>query len=367
MSNHRITRRHALGGLLGLAAAGSAHAAGAVTQTEVFREGEGGYHSFRIPALLETRRRSLLAFCEGRRASRSDTGDIDLVMKRSGDGGRTWSGLQVVSDMGPNTVGNPCPVQDRKTGRILLPLTGNPGNVTERQMIHREVEARRTVHLSYSDDDGHTWTPPADITASARKPEWTWYATGPGVSIQTRSGRIVVPCNHAVQGADDFFSHVILSDDGGATWRMGGSVEAGTNECQVVELRGGTLLLNMRSYRKRNRRAVARSADGGETWSPAEWDETLIEPVCQASLIAAGGALFFSNPASVKRERMTVRVSRDEGRTWQGTKVLHEGPAAYSSLAPVGGKDLACLYECGGASPYERIVFARFPRKWLNS
>lgn len=367
MSTTTITRRHALSGLVGSAVAVPARAAGPVAQSEVFREGEEGYHSFRIPALLETRRRTLLAFCEGRRSSRSDTGDIDLVMKRSADGGRTWSGLQVIADMGPDTVGNPCPVQDRATGRILLPLTGNPGNVTERQMLHREVEARRTVHLSHSDDDGLTWTPPREITASARRPEWTWYATGPGVSVQTKSGRIAVPCNHAVQGADDFFSHVILSDDGGATWRIGGSVEAGTNECQVVELRGGALMLNMRSYHKKNRRAVSRSSDGGETWSAVEWDEALIEPVCQASLIAAQGVLYFSNPASVRRERMTVRGSRDEGRTWPGAKVLHEGPAAYSSLSPAGGKDLACLYECGENSPYERIVFARFSRKWLLS
>lgn len=361
------TRRQALRGLLGAGLARSAHASDPVEKLDIFRAGEDGYHTFRIPALLETKKKALLAFCEGRRGSRGDSGDIDIVLKRSRDGGRTWSPLQPVADMGPNTIGNPCPVQDRKTGRILLPLTFNPGNVTERQMIDRAVDARRTVFLTSSDDDGVTWATPRDITSSVRPPDWTWYATGPGVGIQTKQGRLVVPCDHAVEGSRDFFSHVILSDDGGATWRLGGKTNAGTNECQVVELRDGTLLLNMRSYLGQNRRAIARSGDGGMSWSPVEMDEALVEPVCQASLIAAGGVLYFSNPASLKRERMTVRASRDEGHVWTAGRVLHAGPAAYSSLAPAGSRDLACLYECGEEHPYERIVFARFPRDWARS
>lgn len=353
--------------MLGAALGANSYAARGPSPVEVFRAGEDGYHTFRIPALLETRKRTLLAFCEGRRDSRSDSGDIDLVLKRSGDGGKTWSALQLISDMGPNTVGNPCPVQDRKSGRILLPLTFNPGNVTERQMMDRLVEARRTVFLTQSDDDGRTWAHPREITSSASRPEWTWYATGPGVGIQTNKGRIVIPCDHAVEGARDFFSHVIFSDDGGRSWQLGGSADVGTNECQVAELRNGALLLNMRSYHKKNRRAIAHSGDGGLTWSPLEWDEALIEPVCQASLIAAGGVLYFSNPASTKRERMTVRSSRDGGRTWTGTRVLHQGPAAYSCLSAVGTRDIGCLYECGEKEPYERIVFARFSKAWINS
>jgi sialidase-1 len=235
-------------------------------------------------------------------------------------------------------------------------------------MIDRTVEARRTVFLTHSDDDGRTWATPREITASTSKPDWTWYATGPGIGIQTRSGRLVIPCDHVQEGTKEKYSHVILSDDGGATWRIGGRAESGTNECQVAELRDGTLLLNMRSYHQKNRRAIARSSDGGMTWSPLQWDDALIEPVCQASLIAVkgGSELYFSNPASTKRERMTVRSSTDGGKTWTGEQVLHAGPAAYSSLATVGSKDLGCLYELGAAGPYERIVFARFAKRWVQ-
>ncbi len=358
-----LTRRTCLATLAGASAMGAQTED--VAHSEVFRAETDGFHTFRIPALLATSEGALLAFAEGRRGSRSDTGDIDLVLKRSGDEGRTWSELEVLFDRGSNTIGNPCPVQDRSTGRIFLPLTYNPGNVTEAQMIAREVEARRTVWLTYSDDDGRTWAPLKEITGDVSRPNWSWYATGPGVGIQTRSGRLIIPCDHFADGTTGSISHVFCSDDQGATWRLGGETPTGNNECQIVELHDGSLLLNMRNYSGANRRSVARSNDGGDTWSDVSLDQALIEPVCQASLIAHGGALYFSNPASTKRERMTVRVSHDDGRTWSAGRVLHEGPAAYSCLAPLKDNHLGCLYERGAQGPYESIVFARFPASIL--
>ena len=123
-----LTRRGLLLGLSGAAMA-------ATRETVVFQSGQEGYHSFPIPALLLTKRGTLLAFCEGRRGSRSDTGDIDTVVKRSRDGGKTWSQLQVVADHDGDTIGNPCPVQDRQTGVVWLPLTGNPGQNTQKEIL----------------------------------------------------------------------------------------------------------------------------------------------------------------------------------------------------------------------------------------
>ncbi len=338
-----------------------------LTQTEIFRSGEGGYHTYRIPSLIATRKGTLLAFCEGRKNSASDSGDIDLLLKRSFDSGRTWSAAQVVADHRADTIGNPCPVIDRKTGTIWLLLTGNPGTVTERQIEAAGQGATRTVWLAKSSNDGATWTPPFDITASVKRPEWTWYATGPGNGIQLRSGRLVIPCDHTRRDDRSRHSHVIYSDDRGRTWKIGGVLGEKTNECQVVELANRDLLINMRSYHGRNRRAVATSRDGGLTWSEPVPDEALVEPVCQASLVQLPGkGLLFSNPAATERVRMTVRLSGDEGRTWPAARVLHEGPSAYSSLAVLRDGTIACLYERGNVNPYETITLARFNLEWLR-
>lgn len=362
-SGRSSMRRRAFLGVVG----GAALAAPAgPEQVEVWRAGTDGYHSYRIPALLVTRRGTILAFCEGRRNSRSDAGDIDLLVKRSTDGGRTWSAQQVVSDMGADTIGNPCPVEDRKTGRIWLPLTRNPGNLTEREIEKDSSRGTRTVWITSSNDGGKSWDPPREITSTTKDPGWGWYATGPGNAIQLRTGRLVVPCDHRRFAGQARHSHVIYSDDHGKSWKLGGSAQPDTNECAVVELNDGSLLLNMRSYAKKNRRAVARSTDGGLTWSGFRHDEALIEPVCQASFIRFDRKhLLFSNPASTKRERMTVRVSRDEAQTWTSGRVLHDGPAAYSALAVLRGGQIGCLYERGETSSYDRITFARFPLQWV--
>ena len=148
---------------------------------------------------------------------------------------------------------------------------------------------------------------------------------------------------------------------GGREWKLGGSAGPDCNESTMVELRDGSLLLNMRSYAGKNRRAVSISRDGGLSWSQPVLDEALIEPVCQASLIRyRKNLLLFSNPASTKRERMTVRLSRDEGKTWVAEKVLHAGPAAYSNLIELPGGVPAILYERGKQQAYEEIVFEAF-------
>ncbi len=339
----------------------------------VYVSGDDGYHTYRIPSVIVTAKGTVLAFCEGRKAGRGDAGDIDMLVKRSSDGGRTFSEQRIVWDDGPNTCGNPCPVVDRRTGTIWLATTHNLGHATEKQIVDRKSEGTRTVWLAKSTDDGLTWSRPVEITESTKKPDWTWYATGPGSGIQLQSGRLVIPCDHiATDGT--WSSHVIYSDDGGATWKLGGSAPPKTNECEVVELADGRLMLNMRNYnREHTCRAVATSDDGGLTWSEVSYDETLVEPVCQAgirrlSFAADGGKnrILFSNPGETStRKEMTIRLSLDEAKTWPVGKVLWPGPAAYSSLAVMPDGTILCLYERGLKGPYEKITLARFGLEWL--
>ena len=363
--------------ILGLSTVGRAQNAmpPAPRYTEVYTSGEKGYNTFRIPSVIATSRGTLLAFAEARREGAGDAGDIDLVLKRSEDGGISWSPLQVVGDNGANTFGNPCPIVDRTTGTIWLLTTQNRGTDREKDIIAGTSQAGRSVAVLHSTDDGVTWSAPADITASVKQADWTWYATGPGVGIQTRTGRLVIPANHAVSGTASHHSHVVFSDNGGRSWQIGGSADAGTNESQVVELADGRLMLNMRNHppKTENFRMVATSDDGGRTWSQAKADRVLIEPPAQASLLrlttaAADGRhrLLFSNPASVRRERMTVRLSEDEGTTWRSSRIVHEGPAAYSSLVVLPDRPIGLLFERGDRSPYEMVTFVRLTLEWLT-
>jgi sialidase-1 len=337
-------------------------------QAPVFVAGKDGYHTYRIPSLLVTKKGTLLAFCEGRLKSASDTGAIHLLLRRSLDGGKTWLPTQIVRSDAGNTCGNPCPVLDRDSGDILLLTTHNLGTDTQSQIVNGTSKGGRSVWLSRSDDDGRSWSKHTDITKQVKKDDWTWYATGPGVGIQTTNGRLIIPCNHQVAGTKAQESHALYSDDKGATWKLGGVVGPLCDESQVVERDDGSLMLNIRSYRKNNRRVFSISKDGGESWSPAVEDAALIEPVCQASLARLpgdGGGLLFANPASKKRENLTLRLSRDEGKTWPTARVLHAGPAAYSCLAALPDGDIGLLYERGDKSAYETITFARIPRTWL--
>jgi sialidase-1 len=177
-------------------------------QAPVFVSGQQGYHTYRIPSLLVTKKGTLLAFCEGRKKGRGDAGDIDLLLKRSFDGGRTWAKTQVVWDDGDNTCGNPCPVNGTSKGM-------------------------RTVWVTKSDDDGAAWSQPVEITKDVKRASWTWYATGPGVGIQLKNGRLVVPCDHQVAGSKAQQAHVIFSDDKGKTWKLGGAIGPQCNESQM--------------------------------------------------------------------------------------------------------------------------------------
>ena len=340
------------------------------TETRVvWKSGEEGYHTYRIPVVLATGPDTVLAFAEGRKGGRGDAGDIDLLVKRSTDGGQTWGAPIVIWDDSTNTCGNPAPVLDEETGDIHLLMTWNKGSDTEGEIMAGTSEEPRRVFHSRSTDGGLTWSTPRDISETARHPEWRWYATGPVHGIQMQNGpfegRLVIPANHSTPAEErdpaTYRSHIVYSDDNGATWKRGGVHEPYTNESTVVELLDGRLMQNMRSYHGQNQRAVSTSIDGGATWTPAALDSTLIEPVCQASLLRYSwpteaypkGILLFSNPASHQREKMTIKASFDEGVTWAAEHEVYEGSSAYSSLVNLADGRIGLLFE---RNDYSEIV-----------
>lgn len=340
-------------------------------KTDVYTSGRGGYAYYRIPAIIKAADNSLLAFCEGRAKSRSDRGDIDLLVKRSTDGGKTWGAAIVVWNDGENTCGNPCPVLDETTGHVWLFASHNLGTDTQKAISSGVSTGTRTVWATHSEDNGLTWAPMTELTSVVKDPGWRWYATGPGISIQIKNGahagRLVVPICHGNPRAAGAF----YSDDHGKTWKRGKDVRGLVGETHVVEGFGqpGKLILNMRSGYPHGCRTQSVSTDGGVSWSKPQQVVEQSDPPCQAGILRwedaslpGGGLLLFSNPAGKrKREQMTVRASGDDGKTWPLSLLLNKGPSAYSCLVRVDNKTAACLYENGsGGELYKRITFQTF-------
>lgn len=349
--------------------------------TKVFESGVGGYHTYRIPAVIATQQGTLLAFCEGRKSGGGDAGNIDMLVKRSEDGGETWSEAQVIWDDGNNTCGNASPVVDQETGIIWLLLTWNLGSDHERQIMAGESQEPRHVYVCSSEDDGQTWSEPKLISDTTRRSHWRWYATGPGNAIQlTRGehqGRLLSPANHSDHENPDvhpYRSHVLYSDDHGQTWEIGGIHQDRTNESAVVELVDGSILQAMRSYHGKNLRAMSRSDDGGESWSDVYLDPALTTPVCQASILRYSwpeddetgnkSRILFSSPDGTGRNRISIWVSYDEGKTWPVKRLVYDGSSAYSNLIALPDRQIGLLYERDGSSS---ISFTKVSLDWLES
>ncbi|MET9483085.1 sialidase family protein [Streptomyces sp. NPDC006638] len=385
------------------AAEGSGGGAARCESSVVFRSGTGGYHTFRIPAVVTTAPApatpgapgTLVAFAEARRHSQADAGDVDVVSRRSTDGGCTWSPLQVVADAGPDTVGNPVPVVVPGTGRLVLVTCRNAATATERTILEGKRPAGRRVYVQHSDTAGRTWSPPTEITDEATRPDWRWYATGPGHGLALthgpHAGRLVVPADHSTAppaGSPDtgaepryYGGHALLSDDGGATWRIGfaddtpdGRVNA--NETTAAQLPDGRVYFNTRDQHGTApaSRADAYSGDGGENLDgPFAPTEDVTAALSEGSVLQTrhgghAGPLLLSAPAGPEaRTDMTVRSSDDGGLTWSTGLRLTSDPAAYSDLVQAGPGTVGVLYETGRRTPYDTITFTRLPLDHLRA
>jgi sialidase-1 len=350
------------------------------TEMDLFIGGHDSTNIYRIPSIILTPSGTILAFIEAREG---DDGDpTDLSIKRSiytgpknplrmlngyprGFGyGAKWEPMRTVLPGEGEAIMNPCPVVDESSGRIWLPCYKVFGGLIE----HLKDSLKGNFLLTWSDDEGLTWAPPRNLSDSIPR-----YIPGPGISIQMRTGRLVIPGYWSPRIDTPTRSCVVFSDDHGSTWHQGAQVKVNTDESQAVELSDGTLLLNCRSNEGKQCRYLAFSRDGGETWFEEYHEPALTDPVCQGSIIrqiqttgcGAKPWLLFFNCNSIYRKNLAVKASPDDGKTWPMIKTIHKEHAAYSCGVLLKDGTIGVLYETGQEHPYEKITFARFDTEWL--
>lgn len=362
----------------------------------VFISGTEGYTTYRIPAIIRLPNGQLLAFCEGRVNNAGDFGNIDIVLKRSTDGGNSWGPLQVVTDNKSLQAGNPAPVVDLldpqyPAGRIFLFY--NTGNNHENEI--RKGNGYRQVWYKTSTDGGNTWSDATDITTEVSRlnkpginPRWNYtedwrsYANTPGHAIQFTegkyAGRIFIAANHSAgppqEDFMDYQAHGFFTDDHGKTFKLGEPVNiSGSNESMAVALSNNKMMMNSRNQSGNIKaRIVSVSSDGGASWDTSFFDLNLIDPVNQGSILNVGNSngkaiIAFCNAAdTLQRNNLTLRISIDEGQTWSKHFLIDKGesdpdkdPTAYSDLVKISKDTIGVLYE---KDDYGKIVFTAV--KW---
>jgi sialidase-1 len=330
----------------------------------LFSSGQAGYFCFRIPALVVTGKGTVLAFAEARKTNCADWDEIDLVVKRSEDGGKTWSDLRALFHEDKRSINQPTPIVDRQTGSVVLVF----------------CKDNQSVFVTHSSDDGQTWSQPREITERTKDPTWKYVAAGPGHGIQLSNGRLLLaawgdtspgPVTWPPTWGEIEFTFTIFSDDHGQTWQRGRPLyENATEEAMLAELTNRRVYMTLRSLHGKQRRGHAWSEDGGYSWSRIQFDENLPDPPAHASVIRIAGSgtnaadrFLFVNPANAgQRNRLTARMSEDDCATWPVAKVLYAGSSAYSDIAIGNDGTVLCLFE---ADEYSRLMFARFNLSWL--
>jgi sialidase-1 len=374
-----------------------------IEKSDLFTAGDGGFKLFHIPGIAVTAKGTVLAWCEARKNG-GDWDQIEILLRRSTDTGRSWSEPQSIAHVPGPIAKNPAALRLKNVDPNSVTYN-NPVLIPDRDgLVHMLfcVEYQRCFYQR-SSDDGQTWSVPVEITGAFERfhPLYPWkvLATGPDHGIQLENGRLVVPVWLSTGAGGNAHrpsvTATIYSDDSGVTWHAGEIAVPCTeewinpNETVAIQLADGRVMLNSRSESKAHRRLVTISPDGATNWSSPKFDEALREPICMASIVryslaSDGGKnrILFSNPDNLTRadgreeagkardrKNITVKLSSDEGQTWPVSRVVEPGPGMYSDIAVAKDRTILCFYGRGTKPGFagEFLTLARFNLEWLTN
>lgn len=311
-----------------------------------------------------------------------------LQLRRSSDGGRTWSQMQ---SLFRGNIDFYSPVRDATTGKIWLFLQGT------------STGKKYSVWLMSSEDGGETWADPALFSVPDAPAPFTVKqpAVGHGLQLEADlcgskpcldAGRLLVPfvclngSSHGDKGVNlADHSCVIFSDDHGGSWHFGGVAQAGSRESQLVQAKADNgngksdIYVTERNMGKTpGHRMWARSNDGGLSYSHTGTDKALVSPVTShwtgivgsvARLRADDGKsrVAYSGPTDKNsRTAMGIWLSYDEAKSWSAPRIVWPGPSSYSDLVALSHGDVGMILENGNASFADCVSFARIPLAWLE-
>ena len=349
---------------------------------KLFEARQGGYHSYRIPGVAVTCGGDILVSVEGRRENQSDWASTDILLRRSGNRGQTWTPPRVVVDQSGYGPG-PC------SNFVMIPL---PGGEVRALVCHDYLR----VFTMVSRDAADHFVDVEDITHvfEGFRDQYPWrvVATGPGHGLRLSTGRLIVPLWMSdASGGGPGAKHrshrpsvvaTVFSDDDGRSWQRGEIVARdgdtvgeqsvrNPSESVAVERADGSVLMNLRSESDAARRLLAVSPDGVSGWQLLGFDEALVEPICMGSMTRLGpageasaagepGPILFANPATLEvsmemwpgarardRRNLTVFASTDDGASWPIRRSIEPEFASYSDLAPLDSATAVCVFENG--------------------